>query len=115
MERNGIARCAQQVGIDYLCERHAEDLATDAGWLVSGPWEMTTDTYVAPITVAVGGEACGVIDPLGLERCAICENAFAYDADEQATYRWRRTGHRGFVCRYCAETVGRETPAEVTT
>ena len=35
------------------------------------------------------------------------------EVDEQATYRWRRSGRRGFVCRYCAETVGRETPVEV--
>ena len=45
------------------------------------------------------------IDPLGLERCAVCSNAFSYDADEAATYRWRRSGHAGFVCRSCAGNV----------
>ena len=95
---------------DEHAQRHAADLAADAGWLVSGAWELTTDAYVAPVSDGTAGPA--VIDPLGLERCAVCSNAFSYDADEPATYRWRRTGHAGFVCRYCAETVGGETPAE---
>jgi hypothetical protein len=50
-------------------------------------------------------EARSVVDPLGLERCALCSNAFGYDADEAATYRWRTTGHAGFVCRTCADEV----------
>lgn len=84
-------------------QRHAEDLATDAGWLVSGGWELTTDAYAAPVTSATEAPApCGVDDPLGLERCAVCTNAFAYEADEAATYRWRRSGRSGFVCRWCA-------------
>jgi len=44
-------------------------------------------------------------DPLGLERCALCTNAFAYDADELATSRWQASGRRGFVCRWCAGTA----------
>ena len=52
-----------------------------------------------------------VADPLGLERCAVCANAFGSDADEAATYRWRRLGLAGFVCRYCADEVGRGTLA----
>ena len=91
-------------------QRHAQDLAGDAGWLVSGAWELTADAFVAPVSDGAAGPA--VVDPLGLERCAVCSNAFSHDADEPATYRWRRTGHAGFVCRYCAETVGGETPAE---
>ena len=41
-------------------------------------------------------------DPLGLERCAICTNAFEYDADKQATKIWRASGRAGFVCDWCA-------------
>jgi hypothetical protein len=43
-----------------------------------------------------------VQDPLGLERCAQCGNAFAYDADAEATARWQAQGHSSFVCRWCA-------------
>ena len=90
--------------------RDAEVLASVAGWYVSGAWGLVTDARVAPVSDAGSGPTGA--DLLGLERCAVCTNAFGYDADEPATYRWRRTGHAGFVCRYCADEVGRETPAE---
>jgi len=45
------------------------------------------------------------IDPLGLERCAACGNAFSYDADPDATAHWQDTGREGFVCRWCAESA----------
>jgi uncharacterized protein YlaI len=47
----------------------------------------------------------GVLDPLGLRRCSLCSNAFAYDADETLTARLRRVGilaPSSFVCRFCA-------------
>jgi hypothetical protein len=40
--------------------RHAEDLAGDDGWVVSGPWALTTDAYVAPVVSATG---CSVMVP----------------------------------------------------
>ena len=40
---------------DPHAQRHAEDLANDAGWLVLGPWETTPDAYVARVVAA--GEA----------------------------------------------------------
>jgi hypothetical protein len=43
-----------------------------------------------------------VMDPLGLERCALCANAFSYDADSEATAAWQEAGYEGFVCRWCA-------------
>jgi hypothetical protein len=43
-----------------------------------------------------------IIDPLGLNRCQICSNAFEYDFDENATVIWRAYGNRGFVCKQCA-------------
>ena len=43
-----------------------------------------------------------VIDPLGLERCEVCTNAFSYDADERATAIWCACGNRGFLCKWCA-------------
>lgn len=48
------------------------------------------------------------IDPLGLERCAICANAFVLDADAEATEIYRRAGGRGFVCRWCAARQAEE-------
>jgi rubredoxin len=45
------------------------------------------------------------LDPLGLRRCAVCGNAFVYDADQAATEQLRRAGRigpRDFVCRWCA-------------
>lgn len=86
---------------DERARHHAQDLAADAGWLVSSGWELTTDAYVAPVTAAVAQSMSGVADPLGLERCAVCGNAFGYEADETATYRWRRSGRSGFVCYRC--------------
>jgi hypothetical protein len=44
-----------------------------------------------------------IVDPLGLERCAVCGNAFEYDADPAATEAWQQSGHDGFVCRWCAK------------
>ena len=38
-------------------QRHAEDLANDAGWLVSGPWEVTADAYVVRVVAAGDGDA----------------------------------------------------------
>jgi hypothetical protein len=43
-----------------------------------------------------------VIDPLGLERCAVCGNAYIYDADPDATSAWRDAGQTGFVCKWCS-------------
>ena len=72
--------------------------------------------YYPETTIPVSDTGAGprVVDPLGLERCAVCANAFSYDGDEAATYHWRRTGHVGFVCRYCADEIGRETPVDHT-
>ncbi|HVC14458.1 MAG TPA: hypothetical protein VND62_06325 [Acidimicrobiales bacterium] len=88
---------------DEHAQRRARDMGADAGWLIAGPWELTTDAYAAPVVPATAAPAA--VDPLGLERCALCANAFSYDADETATYRWRRTGRHGFVCRWCADDV----------
>lgn len=44
-----------------------------------------------------------ITDPLGLERCAVCGNAFYYDKDSEASAIWQLSGHHGFVCRWCAE------------
>ncbi len=46
-------------------------------------------------------------DPLGLERCAVCSNAFEHDADAEATEHWNRRGYSGFVCESCA-AAGRD-------
>lgn len=40
---------------DPHAQRHAEDLATEAGWSVSGPWGLITDAYVAPVKPTGGG------------------------------------------------------------
>lgn len=42
-----------------------------------------------------------VQDPLGLTRCAMCGNAFSYDADERTSGIVFPRGN-GFVCRWCA-------------
>ncbi|MDA8318121.1 MAG: hypothetical protein M0010_23575 [Actinomycetota bacterium] len=42
---------------DPHAQRHAEDLATDAGWLVLGPWEVTADAYVVRVVAAGDGDA----------------------------------------------------------
>ena len=49
-----------------------------------------------------------VVDPLGLERCSMCGNAFAYDADDEWTRRLRESGESGFICRWCAERLDAE-------
>jgi uncharacterized protein YlaI len=48
------------------------------------------------------------VDPLGLERCVLCHNAFVYDADDEATQRLNELADIGFICRYCAEEVASE-------
>lgn len=45
-----------------------------------------------------------VKDPLGVARCAMCSNAFAYDADERASGILFSEGD-GFICRWCAERL----------
>ena len=46
-------------------------------------------------------------DPLGLERCAVCSNAFAFEADDPASARRWQRGYSGFVCESCA-AAGRD-------
>jgi hypothetical protein len=49
-----------------------------------------------------------VIDPLGLRRCARCQNVFAYDADERATELLRTRGvlgARDFICTACVRAL----------
>lgn len=46
-----------------------------------------------------------ITDPLGLERCAVCGNAFYYDKDKEASAIWQLSGHHGFVCHWCAEEL----------
>ena len=41
---------------DPHAQLHAEDLATDAGWLVLGPWELAPDAYVARVVAAGNGD-----------------------------------------------------------
>lgn len=43
-------------------------------------------------------------DPLGLARCAMCSNAFAYDADERASDILFSEGDK-FVCHGCAQRL----------
>mgnify|MGYP000400981160 CR=1 FL=1 len=52
-----------------------------------------------------------VMDPLGLRRCRVCSNAFAYDAHPEATEHLRERsviGPQDFICRWCVERVERE-------
>lgn len=46
-----------------------------------------------------------VVDPLGLDRCAVCQNAFPPERDVAATARALKTGlirPGDFLCRRCA-------------
>ena len=45
-------------------QRHAEDLANDAGWLVSGPWSLTADAWVARVTTTPCSDAAATTGAL---------------------------------------------------
>ena len=50
---------------DPHAQRHAEDLANDADWLVVGPWELTPDAYVVrPVATGDAARRC-VVGPHG--------------------------------------------------